>query len=346
MEQDRPPFFMLGNEILDVFQPIMGPHCFTIYSLLARRAFKNPELKHSLRELAGATKLGASTVSRSLEIMVQLGLVKLVRRGGSQDSECELLNSWEAAKRLEATYEKKSLSCALPREVRLRLEKEVKEIRARQQGKKAQNVRSGALRTCENPSLRVSQRDASVSLVRRQRSTRETQTGTHLLLEKRRIEKVPSPTPSHERTMQSPKDFPNEREPALLLKWATDRFNGVIDNMRAHLLDTGKPLNAHLANGYAEWQQFGFGSLAVEAAAMGGNVLTLVLSASDAAAAREGLKKCHRVWDAGIREWFGDDVEVKLEMAAGKQSEYPAQKDGVTDGNRIEERQQGNQLAP
>jgi hypothetical protein len=84
----------------------------------------------------------------------------------------------------------------------------------------------------------------------------------------------------------------------------------------------------------------------VEAAAMRGNVLTLVLSASDEAAARGGLKKYHRVWDASIREWFGDDLEVKLELAAGKQRECTVQKDPVIDGRRIDEREQGNQLAP
>jgi|ERR1035437_130811 hypothetical protein len=44
----------------------------------------------------------------------------------------------------------------------------------------------------------------------------------------------------------------------------------------------------HLAKGAANWEEFGFNSLAVEAAEWHGKVLTLVLSASDLAAARPG----------------------------------------------------------
>lgn len=116
--------------------------------------------------------------------------------------------------------------------------------------------------------------------------------------------------------MQDPKDFPNEEEPDDLLKWARASFNGVIDDMRVHLLDTSKPPNPHLANGYDEWRQFGFNSLAVKAAAMRGNVLALVLSVSDLAAARRGLDKYRRVWEASLLKWFGSKVHIELERVA------------------------------
>ena len=314
-EQERPPFFLLGNEILDVFQPIIGPHCFTTYSHLARRVFKNPELKHSVRDLARASRLGPSTVSHSLEVLAHLGLVKLVRRGGSQESECELLNSWEAAKRLGAEYLKKSLSWSLPPDVELRLEKEVKAIRARQQGKKAQAVRRDTLQTGGKPSLGVSQRNAGVSPEARQRATRETQTGTHLLQEEVRNEEVPTPTPTPTENSAAPKDkdSPDEDEPDELLKFARRAFIGVIDEMRAHLLDTNRPPSPQLANGYADWEEFGFGSLAVERAAQRGEGLALVLSASDPAAAREGLKKYHRTWEPSLRTWYRRKVEWEIQ---------------------------------
>jgi hypothetical protein len=33
-ERRKTPFFQTGNELLDVFEPIVGSDCFTIYSLL------------------------------------------------------------------------------------------------------------------------------------------------------------------------------------------------------------------------------------------------------------------------------------------------------------------------
>ena len=214
-EQGRPPFFLLGNEILDVFQPIMGPHCYTIYSHLVRRNFKNPELRHSVRDLAVATKLGATTVLRCLEILAYLGLVKLKRRGGSQESECELLDSSEAAKRLGARYAKRSLSWSLPPEMATRSHAEI---------------------------------DA------------------HLLQEERRSEEGPSPTPSHDCQAQKAKTSPAEYGPDADLIWARVKFTGVMKDMGNHLLDSSRPPVPHLVNGAAEWQKFGFNSLAVEAA--------------------------------------------------------------------------------
>jgi hypothetical protein len=319
-EQDRPPFFQLGNEILDLFQPIMGAHCFTIYSHLVRRVFKNPLLKHTVRDLAKAAKQGTTTVSRSLEVMAHMGLVKLVRRGGSQQSECKLLDAWKAAKRFGAVYERKTLSCSFPHEAMLRLENDVKEIRARQQGKKGQSVSYGALRACGEPSVRVSQRNTGVSPEKHQRTTRETQTGTHLLGEEVRSKESPTPTPTPEVhcKAEEDKDSPDEDEPDELLKCARRIFTGVMNELEDDLFNASRPPARHLANGFADWQQFGFRSLAVEAAAWHGEVLMLVLSASDPAAARRGLERYRKQWKVALRKWYECEVDVNVQETSVK----------------------------
>ena len=63
------------------------------------------------------------------------------------------------------------------------------------------------------------------------------------------------------------------------------------------LLDTNRPPAPRLVNGFAEWKKFGFGSLAVEAAAWRGKVLALTLSAHDPAAARRGLERYCKKWE-------------------------------------------------
>lgn len=304
----RPPFFQLGNEILDVFQPIMGAHCFTIYSHLVRRVFKNPELKHSIRVLAVATELGASTVFRALEIMAHLGLVKLKRRGGSQESECVLCDSSEAATRLGAQYTKSLLSWSFPPEVKVRLEAEIREIRQRQQGKRSLPVPSDR----GNQSSVVSQRDASVSVAIRQRSTRETQMGSHLIREEGTIEEGPSPTPSRLHESDGTKACPNEDGTDADLIWGQVKFTGVMKDMGSHLLDSSRPPVPHLANGATEWEEYGLNSLAVEAAGWRGEVLVLTLSARNPATARRGLDRYHQFWERALRKWFECEVIVNL----------------------------------
>jgi hypothetical protein len=308
----------MGNQDFDVFLPIMGAACFTLYAYFVRKAFLDPKLKHSVRGLADVTGLGITTVMRSLEIMEYMRLVKLTRFGGGKDSECQLLDSREVASRLGVQFHRRTLSFSLPPQVSQRLKAEVKALREKQQGKSSQRLVGSAPLDCGNSSLRVSQRNASVSLARRQRSTRETQTGTHLLLEERRIENVPSPTPSHKQAAQKPKDLSNEDEPDELVRWARIKFTGVMKDMGSHLLDTSRPPNPRLANGFADWQGFGFNSLAVEAAAWRGGVLVLVLSATDPAAAQRGLERYHRTWNAALRKWYECEVHVELQQAQRK----------------------------
>jgi len=291
----------------------MGPHCFVVYSHLARRAFTNPELKHSILDLKSASNLGAATVSRSFEVLAHFGLIQLIRCGGSQKSKCKLLDTVDAAKRLGATYQKRSLSWSLPDETKERLQAECEAIRQRQQGK----PQRGAKNACGNLLFTVSQRNARVSLTTRQSSTRETQTGNHLLKEER-IERSPSPTPSHDGEAQKNKDSPDEEEPDPLLRWARIKITGVMKDMVSHLLDTSKPQKRRFANGFGEWEKFGLNSLAVEAVQWRGEVLELVLSASDPAAAGRGLYKYRKTWEPSLRKWFECEVEVELRQAKRK----------------------------
>jgi hypothetical protein len=103
-----------------------------------------------------------------------------------------------------------------------------------------------------------------------------------------------------------------------MLKWARDRFNGVVDNLRSHLLDTNKPQVPHLSNGYADWEEFGFNSLAVEVAKWRGGTLELWLSVRDPASARDGLKKYRRTWERSLREWLDCEVEVNFQDAKSR----------------------------
>jgi hypothetical protein len=100
-----------------------------------------------------------------------------------------------------------------------------------------------------------------------------------------------------------------------MLRRARDRLNGAIDNMRAHILDTSRPPVPNLANGFVDWESFGFNSLAIEAATWRGKTLELQLSARDPAAARRGLEKYHWKWEASCREWFDCEVTVDLQDA-------------------------------
>ncbi len=312
-EGDRPAFFQLGNETLDVFQPIMGPHCFTIYAHLVRRAFRDPELKHSVWDLKKATNLGVATISRSCEVLEHLGLIELTRCGGSQKSKCKLLDPVEAAERLGSTYQKRTLSWSLPTEIRQRLEGEVEEIRRRQQGKPVH----GELSLRQSVSDTVSQRNACVPPTISQPVARETQSGLHLLEEEIRTEEDPSPTPSQRGQSQYATGLPDEDGPYPDLRWACVKFTGVIDEMRDHLLETSRPQVRNLVNGAADWSEFGFNSLAVEAARSCGDVLVLTLSASDATATRRGLDKYHRTWERSLGEWFQCEVRVELVPVQG-----------------------------
>lgn len=299
------PFFKALKVVSDIFQPNIPTECYGVYSVLARRGNFTSNPNNSIRELATAANVSKATVSRSIEMLVDVGLVKRIRRGGSQPDCYELLNACEAAKRWGAVYVSKSVSYSLSAENARLLKASIKDFRAKQRDNKS-----------------ASQTDSCVLSQRRQRSrgkhqcaSRETQTGSHLIQEEGRNEECPTPTPSHDGATQKNKDTPDEDEPDGLMRWAANQFTGVMKDMGSHLLNTSRPPVPHLANGFADWQEFGFNSLAVEAAARRGDVLELVLSASDPAAARRGLEKYHRAFDASLRTRYGCEVKIALVKA-------------------------------
>jgi hypothetical protein len=315
----KPPFFRVGNEVLDVFLPIMGPDCGSLHAYIVRKSFPIPKVRHSIRQFARATGLAAATVSRSLAILEHLRLVKVVRLGGCQSSEYQILDSRFVAENLGASYDPGRLSWSLPPEVAQRLTDEVKQLRQRQQGKSVTTATDGVLPNCGNPVSTVAQRNASVSPAIRQRFTRETQRPLHLLLKEIRNEKDLTPTPSQiKEKAKATADDSSGGDSAALLKLSRDRFNGVIDDLSDHLLSTSTPSHPNLANGFNDWQRFGFRNLAVEAAAWREDLLVLVLSADDPAAARRGLEKYHRKWKASLRTWFACEVTVEVQEASGR----------------------------
>lgn len=311
-EKPSHPFLWIGNEVLDLYVPIMGPDCLAVYAYFARRYHCDRSLRHDIRSIARSCGLKPSTVSRALEVLEHLQLVKLIRFGGSRQSECQLSDVWTIAKRLGATFDPKTQSYRFPHPVFKQLTEEVCEIRARQQGKTDGKTPTSAVSPCGNPSMSVSQRNTSLSPEKRQRPTRETQAGTHLIQKEERIKETPTPTPTPSTSGEAQKDkgFPDEDEKrASQLLWARSKFTGVMKDMGSHLLNS-RPPSPHLTNGLRDWQSFGFDSLAVRA--WRDEELTLVLSANDPEAARRGLDKYRKTWEASLRKWYECEVRVEL----------------------------------
>lgn len=306
------PFLPIGNEVFDLFLPIMGADCFAVYAYFVRRRHADPTLKHDIRNVADSCGLSPSTASRACEVLAHFPLIKLCRFGGSRQSECQLFDSWTIALRLGAEYDSKSRCYRFSDEVSERLQSEVRAIRERQQGH-AKGPKTAKI-PCGNLPLRVSRRNTSVSPEKRQRATGETQAGTHLIQKEERSEKspTPTPTPSDSGAIHTEKADSDKDDPDGLLRWARMRFTGVIDDMRNRLLDTSKPSIPRFRNGYQDWEEFRFGHMAIEAAEIRGVVLVLTISVPDPASAQRGLDKYRRTWDPSVRRWYDGEVRVVL----------------------------------
>jgi len=301
----------MGNEVITAFLPLMGPDSFAVYAYLKCKEFINRALRHSVRELAASINRSVSTVSRSLEILEYLKLVRITHYGGNKESECELLNSKSAALNLGAVYSRASVSFFLQEHVRNRLGDEIDALRSRQQGKTPPLKKSDHFDPCGNHALSVSHRDTSVSPEKHQRVTRETQTNFYLLQEERRMENVLTPTPSQDGESQEANGSSDEDE-ANDLQWARVEFSGVMNDLGDHLFNTSRPPALNLSNGAADWEEFCFRSLAVCGAAWHGRVLALTLFVSNPEAAQRGLEKYKRIWRRSLRKWFECDVIVDL----------------------------------
>ncbi len=308
-EEHKPPYYSIPKVVADIFQPNMPPACFGVYSVLARRDNFTLNPNNSMRKLAVAANVSPAMASRAIETLVYLELIERSRHGGSQPDSYKLLDPWEAAKKWGAVYQNKSVSYALSQENRQSLKARVEAIQAGQRG--TQTVSE----TVSGVSPETRQRFSG----KRQRARSETQMGSHLLQEERRIEEDPPPTPARSIAAQKSngsseesKDSPDEDEPDPPLRWARIKFTGLMKDMGSHLLETNIPRVPHLANGADDWREFGLDSLAVEAAEWRGEKLALVLSASDPAAARRGLVKYHRTWGASLGKWYQCEVEWDL----------------------------------
>lgn len=312
------------NELYTLFQPIVGKTATVLYCQLTRRAY-GATFTFSLRELSEETGLSRTTLWRELSVLGHIGMVRLRKGKGNQNSNGELVNLKKLSVHLGAGPQKKASSYVLPSERITQLKERATALRLSLQGKRKvvqepqphSNMPMANL-NCGNHLLPVSQRDAGVSPVISERPAEETKAGSHLIQQDTRLQNSLSPTPFHEDKANATKSAPNEDESQVLLKWAEDQFTGVIDDMRAHLLDASRPPVPHLANGFADWEKYGFSSLAVERAAWRGEALALVLSAFDPAAARRGLDKYSKKWEASLRKWYEYEVNVELQQAQRK----------------------------
>lgn len=320
-------FYLQENEFTDIYSPLVGPYAAVIYSALCRKSYGRTDVEHSVRDLANAAGMSPTTAARALQTLQTVGLIRLSPTSGNLKSVCQLLDVKALAASHGAKRERKGAPFALPQSLVDRLKSDLNVLRRNQQGKSKataflqgkQNVEIVS-RSGFHSLFSVSQRDASVSHLIRQRVTRETQEGTHLIREEVRNEEVPTPTPTPSESNAAPKDkdSADEDEPGGLLKLARAKFTGVMNDLGDHLFDSSRPPARHLANGAVDWKELGFDSLAVKAAAWRGEVLELVLSANDPAAARRGLEKYHHIWNEALGKWFDCDVHVELVQAKPK----------------------------
>lgn len=306
------PFCWVGNEIVDLYVPIIGPDCFAVYIYFARRYHSNPTLKHDVREIACSCRLKPTTVCRSLEVMEHLQLIQLVRFGGSRKSECKLLDVWGVASRLGAEFNAKTQLYHFPETVIARLVMEVREIRMRQQGKAGQNRAIPIAPTCGNPGVSISQRNASLSPEKLQCPFRETQAGPHLLIKEEKIINILKPPPQSQ--AEKTKSLPDELGAVEDLRWARVKFDGFMHDLKNYVFALRR-YPPHLMKGFDDWRSFGFESLAVKRVSWNGAKLVLVLFARDPEAAQKGLEKYRKTSQSILRTWFECDVSVDLTQA-------------------------------
>ena len=312
----RGNFCWQQNEFYDLFQPVVSATCSVVYAQLTRRAFES-KFRCSARALAEKTCLSHAAVWRAFTVLECLGLLRVTGRGGNRASEITLVDLEALAKALGASRDRRTGEYAFSQRTRELLLEKATAIERRLQGKK--NVSQGRQQTSTSLSSEgvplissiPSERDASGTPERQERLVRETQTGPHLFKENGRQENDLSPTPFHVGQLSKSKDFPDERRIELSLKRACDLFCGVMNEMKDHLVDPGRPQLGHLDDGYEDWRRFRFESLGVVEASEFYDSVRLVLCASDTAAAQLGLAKYRKTWNSSLVRWFGCEVDVQ-----------------------------------
>ena len=241
----------------------------------------------------------------------------------------------EAAERLGSTYQKPHPLVVAAHGDRQRLEGEV-EIRRSSRASQCMGVEpsSKRLRHCFSEKRLRSSNDKPAC-------RRETQSGLHLLEEEIRTEEDPSPTPSQRGQSQYATGLPDEDGPYPDLRWACVKFTGVIDEMRPPSRNK-QTSSSKSGERSCRLEEFGFNSLAVEAARSCGDVLVLTLSASDATATRRGLDKSSPN-RSGLGEWFQCEVRVgrKPPVQGAKNAQKPLRGRGLNRSYLFEPRPTG-----
>jgi hypothetical protein len=225
----------------------------------------------------------------------------------------------ELCRYLGGAREKHPASYMLPESTVEQMRAKIQQLRIEQSGKgsskRERDGQSKAGKGSGNLFPAVSQRNTSVPQVKQQCFASETQAPPHLLQQNTKHANCPIPNPlTHDGEAQNNKNRsdPDKQEPDELLRWARMRFTGLVDDIRNHLLDKSKPPNLRFQNGYQDWEEFGFGHMAVKAAKFCGDILVLTISAPDPAAAQRGLVKYHRTWDLSTLKWFEGEVRTVL----------------------------------
>jgi hypothetical protein len=328
-------FAWQDNELYVAFQPIIGPSATWLYCQLSARSFGS-SFTFSLRKLASETKKGRTTLWCALAVLKHIGMVVTHERGGCQETECSLVDLKELARRLGASYNRKAVSYVFSSERSEDLRADVAQLMKAMQSKPATNPQSPR-KDSElhfNPTeshliLLDSERDAGVFQKGRWQSSDGTQVGPHLIREKSKNENTSSPNlPFHAEAQQKRDSIPGKEPHRGLLRWAQDVFTGVMKDMGDDLLDTSEHPHSRFANGFAEWERFGFASLAVESATSQGESLSLVLSARNPEETRKGLLKYEGKWNASLRKWYDCEVQVHIQARERFASEWSRKGDG------------------
>ena len=142
-DQRRPGHCWQDNELLDVFQPIIGPQGVSLYVNLSRMAY-GASFEYSARGLEEATGMSRMTVWRTMAVLEHLGMVRVQAARGSARGKCDLMDLKELAEALGARPIQNGKSHELPAAALARLKKECAAVRARLVGAAAATTDAGA----------------------------------------------------------------------------------------------------------------------------------------------------------------------------------------------------------
>ena len=117
-DKRQPGYCWQDNELIDVFQPIVGAIGVAVYVNLTRAAYGESRVTYTVRKLADTMGpgTGRTSVWRSLRVLEHVGVLRLIKGKGSGESICELCNLKDAAEALGAVYNSRRTSFALPEE--------------------------------------------------------------------------------------------------------------------------------------------------------------------------------------------------------------------------------------